>query len=119
MNIRLVAVLAVVVLVVAGCGSKEKAEGAAGADTGVRAKQAAGAEAVAAVLQSTGTPVAKLGFVVVAAPVVGLQSALRLDISAAAPVPALLVSAEGDGVTIDPVGAHDQSRNRGRQGCQS
>ncbi len=86
MNIRLVAVLAVV-LVVAGCGSKEKADGAAGADTGVRAKQAAGAEAVAAVLQSTGTPVAKLGFRAGGcAGYWGVQSGLRLDISAAAPV---------------------------------
>jgi hypothetical protein len=103
MNIRHVAVLAVV-LAVAGCGSKEKAESAAG---DVRAKQAAAPEAVVAVLQSTGVPpVAKMGFVLLAAPVVGSQSALRLEVSSAVPVPALQVSVEGSDITVDPATAH-------------
>lgn len=97
MNNRLVAML-VVALVAAGC-SRENSD--AGGGSGTRAPTAAGTEPVAAVLQSTGTPVAKLGFVVVTRPVVGVQSELRLEISAAA-VAALQVSAEAGSLTIDP-----------------
>jgi hypothetical protein len=99
MNNRLVAVL-VVVLAVAGCGKNKQADNAAAAGAMARAPVAAGADAVAAVLQTPGTPVAKLGFVVVTRPVLGAQSGLRLDVTSAVPA-ALLASAEGDGVVID------------------
>ncbi|MEO6079941.1 MAG: hypothetical protein ABIQ86_09210 [Steroidobacteraceae bacterium] len=100
MNKRLVAVL-VAVFVVAGCSRSEKTDGAAGTQAMARAPIAPGADAVAAALQSPGTPIAKLGFVVTSRPVVGAQSGLRLDISGAAPG-TLLVTTEGDGVEIDP-----------------
>jgi hypothetical protein len=82
MNYRLLSLL-VVVLAAAGC-SGEKADGDAPA--AVKAPVAAVAEAVAAVLQSGGTPVAKLGFVVLT-------------------VPALQVLTEGEAINIDPATA--------------
>ncbi|MEO8315373.1 MAG: hypothetical protein ABI645_11315 [Pseudomonadota bacterium] len=97
MNNRLLPIL-LVALVASGC-SREKAEGGASA---AKAPTAAPAEAVAAVLQSGGTPIAKLGFIVVTRPVVGAQSELRLEILAAAAVPALQVRIEADALTIDP-----------------
>jgi hypothetical protein len=60
---------------------------------------------VPAVLQSEGTPVANLAFVVLTRPVVGVQSELRLDFTAAAAVPALQVRAEAMSITIDPATA--------------
>jgi hypothetical protein len=101
MNYRLLSLL-VVVLAAAGC-SGEKADGDAPA--AVKAPVAAVAEAVAAVLQSGGTPVAKLGFVVVTKPMVGAQSDLRLELSALAAVPALQVLTEGEAINIDPATA--------------
>jgi hypothetical protein len=89
----------VVALTVSAC-SGEKAGGEA--PTAVKAPVAAGADAAAAVLQSGGTPVARLGFVVVTKPVVGAQSDLRLDLSAPAAVPALQVHVEAEAITIDP-----------------
>jgi hypothetical protein len=103
MNKSLVAML-VVVLAVAGCGKNKQADGAADAAATARAPVAAGADAVAAVLQSTGTPMAKLGFVVLTKPVIGVQSALRLDITSPDPA-ALLLVAEADGLDIDPASA--------------
>jgi hypothetical protein len=101
MKNRLLATL-VVALAVSAC-SGEKAGGDALAT--VKAPAAAGADAAAAVLQSGGTPVAKLGFVLVTMPVVGAQSDLRLDLSATAAVPALQVNTEAETITIDPATA--------------
>jgi hypothetical protein len=101
MNNRLLSML-VVALAASGC-SGEKASG--DAPTAVKAPVAAGADAVAAVLQSGGTPIAKLGFVVVTRPMVGAQSDLRLDLSSVAPVPELQVHSEGEAITIDPATA--------------
>jgi len=103
MNNRLVAML-VVACVVAGCSRGEQ-EGAATDTPAARAPVAPGADVVAAVLQSTGTPVAKLGFVLAAKPVVGVRSGLRLDVSDAAQVSALLLQAEAEGLAIDPATA--------------
>jgi hypothetical protein len=102
MNNRLAAIL-VVALVVAGC-SRGEPDGAAG-DVAARAPAAPGADVVAGVLQSSGTPVAKLGFVLGPKPAIGIQSSLRLDISAAAPVPTLQLVAEPDGLALDPATA--------------
>jgi hypothetical protein len=104
MNNRLVAML-VVAQVVAGCGRNEQADNAAGTQAAARATATAGADVVAAVLQSPGTPVAKLGFVVTTSPAVGAPSSLRLEISAPAPVPNLQFTAEGEGMAIDPATA--------------
>jgi hypothetical protein len=100
MNNRLVSML-VVAFVVTGCSSGDQAGGAAGPKAATR-KAAVGVEAVAAVLQSAGAPVAKLDFVVVSRPVVGTQTVLQLNIVAPAPVSSLQLTAEGDGVVIDP-----------------
>ncbi len=103
MNNRLVAML-VVALVIAGCGKGKQADSVADAEAAAKAPAAAGADVVAAVLQSPGTPIAKLGFVIATRPVVGTQSGLRLDFSAPEPA-AMLVVAEGDGLAIDPATA--------------
>lgn len=103
MNNRLVAML-VVACAVAGCSRGE--QGAAALDApAAQAPAATRADVVAAVLQSTGTPVAKLGFVLANKPVVGVRSGLRLDVSAAAQVPTLLLRAEAEALAIDPATA--------------
>lgn len=98
MKIRYVAPLCMLAAL-AGCGDSEKTE--PGTQTAARAPAAAAAGAVAAVLQSSGTPLAKLGFVVLAVPVNGAQAGMRLELSSAEPVPALQLSVEGDGVSVD------------------
>jgi hypothetical protein len=103
MNNRLVSML-VAVLVVTGCSSGDQAGGAAGPKAASKAATA-GVEAVTAVLQSAGAPVAKVDFVVVTRPVVGAQTVLQLNISAPAPVSNLQLVAEGDGVLVDPASA--------------
>jgi hypothetical protein len=101
MNNYLPAMLAVGFLV-AGCSGEKAGDTVI---TGAKAPAAAGVEAVAAVLQSAGTPVAKLAFVVVTRPVVGAPSDLRLDFSAAAVIADLQVRAESASLTIDPATA--------------
>lgn len=101
MNNRLLATL-IAGFVVSGC-SGEKADGSAPA--AARAPAEAGADAVAAVLQSAGTPIAKLGFALVVRPVVGAQSELRLDLSSLAAVPVLEIRAEAQNITLDPATA--------------
>lgn len=98
MNQRLIAML-VAANLLAGCGSSDQA-GASATQGGATPKTAAGADAVAAVLQSAGTPVAKLGFALSAVPAVGAAVEMRLDVSAAAPTVLQLV-AEGDGLVVD------------------
>lgn len=84
----------------AGCGDSEKT--GAGPQAAARAPVAAAAAgAVAAVKQSPGAPLAKLGFVVLAAPVNGTPSGVRLELSATEPVPTLQLFVEGDGVLVD------------------
>lgn len=100
MNNRLVAML-VVACVVAGC-SRGEPEGSADGAPSSRAPAAPGADVVAAVLQSTGTPVAKLGYVLPAIPVVGARASLRLYISAAVPVAGLILQSESTGLVLDP-----------------
>jgi hypothetical protein len=104
MNNRLLAMM-VVVFAASGC-SGDKAGGAA--PSMARAPAAAAEEAVAAVLQSGGAPVAKLGFVVVARPVVGAQSDLRLELSTVAAIPALQIHVQADSFAIDPATAQAQ-----------
>jgi hypothetical protein len=101
MNNRLPAML-VVGCLVAACSGEKAGDSAT---TAAKAPAAAGVEAVAAVLQSEGAPAAKLAFVVVTRPVVGAQSDLRLDFSAAAVVPDLQVRVESASITVDPATA--------------
>jgi hypothetical protein len=101
MDNRLLVTLLMALAVCACSGEK------AGGDTSatVKAPAVAGADATAAVLQSGGTPLARLGFVMVTKPMVGAQSDLRLDLSANAAVPALQVHTEGETITINPATA--------------
>jgi hypothetical protein len=101
MNKRLLGVL-IAVLAVAGCSKGSSDDTSSQIKT--KAPVVAAAEAVAAVLVS-GPPVAKLGFVLAAKPVVGVQVDLRLDLTATEAVPALQLRAEADGITIDPATA--------------
>jgi hypothetical protein len=100
-NTRMLAVL-VAGVSVAGC-SGEKAGDAAPAVN--KAPVVQGADAVAAVLQSSGTPLAKLGFVVATRPVAGMPLELRLDLSSASGVPAVQVRVEAQSFAIDPATA--------------
>lgn len=95
---KLSLVMLVAALGMAGCS--ENPSGDASGPAKNKAPAAATAEAVAAVLLS-GPPVAKLGFVLDAKPVVGTATALRLDFTSTEAVPALQVRAEADGVMID------------------
>jgi hypothetical protein len=100
MNNRL-PVMLVVALAVAGCSGEE-----AGADAPAASRApVAVADAVAGVLQSGGTPIAKLAYVLAAKPVVGTQADLRLDLLSMSPVQDLQVQAEGSSITMDPATA--------------
>lgn len=61
-----------------------------------------GGDAVQAVLQSQGTPLARLQFVLDSRPVAGKPFSLQLHFSAPAPVPELQWAAESSGLIIAP-----------------
>ena len=98
-------VVAGVALVLCACGSKEEQAGAASGAT-ASAPQAgqgrASDNAVAAILESQGTPVAGLRFEVVARPVAGQPFTVKLLASAPQPVPALRLSVDAEGLTVVP-----------------
>jgi hypothetical protein len=101
-------ILAIAVALV-GCGKPDQ-EGAGSPEprspTAADSAERSGAgEAVAAVLQSAGTPVAKLSFVVATRPVKGQPFTLQLLASATAPVPALQVTAASGSLEISPATA--------------
>lgn len=92
-------------LALAACdkGPDQEAPSAGVAPTAPAAGAArVGSNAVQAVLQSSGTPVAKLEFVLDSRPVAGKPFALQLHVSAAAPVPELHMAAESSGLIIAP-----------------
>jgi hypothetical protein len=87
--------IAMVLLVQAGCGGGASGDaGSAGTDVTAPAVAAAGAEAVDAVLQKSGTPVARLQFVIDSRPVVGQSFTVRLLATASEAVPALQLVSE-------------------------
>ena len=102
MKTRLVAMA---VLALAGCGRSDAPDKAAAAGNASRAPVVAAEEAVAAVLQSAGKPIARVGFLLGSKPLLGASSTLRLDIAADEPVPALLLAAEGEAIAIEPATA--------------
>ena len=67
--------------------------------------QRSGGDAVPAVLQSTGTPVAKLAFIIDAKPVVGEPFTVKLQASAATPVPELDVLVSAPELIVAPEAA--------------
>ena len=102
--------LTIVVLVLAGCGTSDRPGTAAERAAKAQAQDQEQApvvaeEAVAAVLQSAGKPVAALHFVLEARPVLGAVATLRLNISGVDPVPTLLLTAQGEGFTVDAASA--------------
>jgi hypothetical protein len=64
-----------------------------------------GSDAVQAVLQTQGTPVAKLQFVLPSRPVAGTPFPLQLHVTAPAPVPELQLAAESSSLAIEPATA--------------
>lgn len=98
-------VLAVLmVLGMAACG-EQPADVAQPTGGGTRAAAAGGdpaADAVAAVLQSKGPPVARLQFLLGARPTAGTAFAVQLLVSAATPMPALQLNAESAAMTVTP-----------------
>ncbi len=98
MRIALVALLA---LLLPACGSKTE-ETAAARHSTATTTHTAGEDEVAAVLESAGTPLAKVRFVIDSRPVAGTPFNLKLVVSAAGPVPQLVVTAESGDFRIDP-----------------
>jgi hypothetical protein len=98
MRIGLVATLA---LVLCACGSKDE-DGAVSKQAAATAVAALGDESVAAVLESPGTPFAKLRFLVESRPVVGKPFNLTLTVTTGEPVPQLLVTPESTVLTATP-----------------
>ncbi|MEO6186053.1 MAG: hypothetical protein ABIP38_05705 [Steroidobacteraceae bacterium] len=93
-------VVVLVLLALAGCGRGDEPGKSTTAKTAAKAPPAT-VDAVAAVLQSTGTPVARMNFMLPAKPLVGAPAKMRLDVSAAEAA-SLLITVEADGLAIDP-----------------
>lgn len=98
MRIGLVVTLA---LVLCACGSKEE-ESAANKQAAAKAVAVLGDESVAAVLESQGTPFARLRFLVESRPVVGKPFNLKLTVTTEAPMPQVLVTPESAVFTATP-----------------
>jgi hypothetical protein len=107
-------------LALAACGSKTEEEGAAQRAAAASA-MVAGSDETAAVLESRGTPLAKVRFVVESRPVVGRPFNVKVVVASATPVPQLLVKVTGTNLAVepasvmlvlgDPVGAGTESSN--------
>jgi len=91
--------VAMLALVLAGCGSKTE-EGAAQRAAAASAKVAVSDE-VAAVLVA-GPAVAKVRSVIESLPVVGRSFKVKVVVASATPVPQLLVKVEGADMTVEP-----------------
>jgi hypothetical protein len=94
-----------VALALAGCGDKPAADGEAGtavpSGEGTAARAAPG-DAVPAVQMSTGTPVAKLSYVVETRPLKGVPFNVSLLVSAGASIPVLEVAASSTTLEVVP-----------------
>src|SRR5688572_3959238 len=97
------------VLVLCACGSKSEDDAGDGTQaasaTANNGSRAGANDAVAAVLQSEGTPVARVVFVLETRPVVGQPFSIKLEITAAEPVAALQLSAESATLILAPTSA--------------
>jgi hypothetical protein len=95
-------------LALSACGSKSDDDAAGGtqaAPTTANGPRGGAGDAVAAVLQSEGTPVARLAFVLETRPVVGQPFSIKLEVTAAQPLPALQLSAESASLILAPASA--------------
>jgi hypothetical protein len=93
--------LAMLALVLVACGSKTE-EGGAAQRAAAASVQVAGSDEVAAVLESAGTPVAKVRFVIDSRPVVGRPFNVKVVVSSATPVPQLLVKVGSADLSVEP-----------------
>jgi hypothetical protein len=94
-------------LALAGCGDRPAGDGAgspASAGEGAAARGAPG-DAVAAVLMSSGTPVAKLSYVVETRPLKGAPFKVSLLVAAGTSIPALEVAASSGTLEVQPATA--------------
>jgi len=105
MNTR-VAAIAAAAFVLAACnkGPDEAAAPASGSKpaAGSQRAPAAAGDAVAAVLQSQGTPIATLSYLIETRPVVGQPFALKLLVTAGQPLPTLQLAAESPTLIVAP-----------------
>jgi hypothetical protein len=99
MRIALVAMLA---LVLSACGSKTEDGAAAQKRTATASAQVPGGDEVAAVLDSPGTPVAKVRFVIESRPVAGRSFNVKVIVSSATPVPQMLLAVKADELMVEP-----------------
>jgi hypothetical protein len=100
MRFILVAMLALVLSACSGKGSDRDATNKRSASAPMPAF--GGDDAVAAVRESAGTPVAQLRFVIDTRPVAGKPFRVQLIATAAAPTPRLSVTVDSDTLRIDP-----------------
>ena len=93
-------------LLLAACGSSEGEKAAAEAQRAARPVDAAAMpEAVSAVLQSPGKPLARLQFEMDARPVVGVPFRLKLTATSEESLPVLQLTAESSRLGIEPASA--------------
>lgn len=95
------ALVAMLALALAACGSKTEEEGAAQRAAAASA-QVAGSDEVAAVLESAGTPVARVRFVIESRPAVGRAFNVKVVVASPTPVPQLLVKVTGTDLVVEP-----------------
>ncbi|MDQ2641524.1 MAG: hypothetical protein M3Y79_13215 [Pseudomonadota bacterium] len=93
----------VMALALAGCKDKPPDDGAGTTARAASAVRGTASDAVAAVLMSTGTPVAKLSYVVESRPVQGVPFTVSLLASAATSIPALEMAVSSPTLEIEPV----------------
>lgn len=95
------ALVAMLALALAACGSKTEEEGAAQRAAAASAL-VVGSDEVAAVLESRGTPLAKVRFVVESRPVAGRAFNVKVVVASATPVPQLLLKVSGTDLAVEP-----------------
>lgn len=93
--------VATLALVLAACGSKGDDEAAA---TSTSAPRTAGDDSVLAVLESQGTALAQLRFLIGTRPEVGKPFGVQLIASTSAPIPRLVMVVESEGLAVDAAG---------------
>lgn len=93
-----------VALALAGCGDQPPEEGAGSAASAAEGTAARGApgDAVPAVLMSSGTPVAKLSYVLESRPLKGVPFKVSLLVAAGTSIPALEVAASSGTLEVQP-----------------
>jgi hypothetical protein len=97
-------VMAVSLLALGACGSDPEGgdSAAAGPTVSTAGNRAQQEESVAAVLHGSDKSPFSVRFLLDSAPRVGVRATVRVDISAAEPVPALLFAASAEGLELDP-----------------